>query len=106
MAPRIPSPSPASDRPDAVIYPRPTGARGVNEISDGTKEVAVEMAEHYLQCGPHELAWVRDQLRYLFATRNPEDSEFFPDGHERARQPRYRWRVVGVGVRIGWMVDA
>lgn len=91
-----------SDRPDAVTFPRP----GTGEMADEAREEAVEIAEHHLQCGPFELAWVRDQVRYMFATRDPEDCEFHPSGHERAGTPRYRWVDVGGGVKLGWLIDA
>lgn len=76
------------------------------DLSDDAKESAVEIAEYHLQCGPHELAWVRDQVRYMFATRCPDDCEFFPNGHELAGKPRYRWVFVAEDVRIGWLIDA
>ena len=106
MEPRIPSHSPAPDRPDAVIFGRSLFGGPGGGLSDDDMESAVEIAEHHLQCGPHELAWVRDQARYMFATRCTDDCEFFPLGHEMAGKPRYRWVFVAEDVRIGWLIDA
>ena len=93
--------SPGSNRPDAVIFPRPSSG----DLSGDAKESAVEVAEQHLQCGPHELAWVRDQVRYLFATRDPGDSENFPADHEMSGKPRYYWVELDDGVKIGWRID-
>lgn len=104
MAVPIRSALPASDRPDAVTFPRGNLPPSLN---GDQRELMVELAEHHLQCGPHELAWVRDQLgssgNYFFATRCPEDSEFYPTGHARSGEPRYRWTYAGVGVKLGWL---
>lgn len=42
--------------------------------------------------------------RYL-ATRSPHDTLLYPDGHERARQPRYAWTDGPDGVRYGCLID-
>lgn len=98
------SPSHAPDRPDAVKWPHPAHGEGVVTAADipgDAKEQAVELAERHLQCGPHELAWVRDQSGlYYYATRNNgDDPEFNED-----KSPRYRWVDVGEGVQIGWLI--
>src|SRR4051812_35307996 len=85
--------SPVPDRrPDAVIFPRP---RTGPDVPEDVKIAAVEVAEDRLQCEGQELAWVRDQQgysgHYFFATRCPEDTEFFPVGHPMEKQSRYRW---------------
>lgn len=70
-------------------------------------ESAVEAAERLLRIDPasRELAWVRNQAGYYFATRDIADTEFFPDGHARERQPRYRWERVADGEEVGWLAE-
>jgi len=103
----------SSPPPDAVIWKKnPLGKiltmRDQSDRGNRTRETAADTAERLLQIEPdsRELAWVRDQAGYYFATRDPEDSEFYPNRHERAGQPRYRWVDQGDGVRLGWLLTS
>jgi hypothetical protein len=89
-------------RPDAVRVPR-NFATG--RTADERKESVVEVAEVLLECGPIELAWCHDQIKYFFCTRDPEDTEQFPDRHRRARQPRYHWIAGPDGTELGYLVS-
>jgi hypothetical protein len=91
----IPSHSPA---PDACRFRKDS-----NPPNDEAKESAVEIAERLLQIdlASHDLAWVRDQMTYFFATRSPEDTEFQPE----TKAPRYRWEHVSEGEEVGWLAN-
>lgn len=90
-----------------MIFPRPRTGTPDEKLTCDQKESAAELGERYLECGPHELAWVRDQVRYLFATRCGDgcDSEYYATDHELAGKPRYRWVDAGEGVRLGWLAS-
>ena len=99
-------------RPDAARWPK-TGsdaliANPFKQLSDSAKEDAVEIAEMLLEIATDspELAWVRDQVTYFFATRDPNDTEFHPVGHPREGQPRYGWVDRPDGAKVGWLIDA
>lgn len=88
----------ASPAPDACKFRKDANPPNAEE-----KEGAVETAERLLGIDPTscELAWVRDQRTYYFATRCPEDCEFEPE----VGTPRYRWETVAEGEEIGWRVS-
>jgi hypothetical protein len=89
--------------PDAVIWKKTP----IGKLTDQGRETAVETAERLLQIDPLslELAWVRDQVSYYFATRDPTDTEFYAEGHHRSHQPRYVWADQGDGSKLGWRVS-
>jgi hypothetical protein len=87
--------------PDAVIWKKtPLG-----KLTNLGRETAVDTAERLLQINPLslELAHVRDQVSYYFATRDPTDTEFHCG--QRMGSPRYRWVDQGDGSKLGWLIN-
>lgn len=75
-------------RPDAILVPK---SREHGSDASARMESILDVAEPLLECGPHELAWCRDQTTYFFCTRSPEDSELYPTWHPESGKPRYDW---------------
>jgi len=53
-----------------------------------------------------ERAWIRQQgADWLFITKNPRDTIFFPNDHPRSGQNRYAWLNQPDGSRFGYLVE-
>lgn len=94
------------DQPTRSVLPGPDACRFRKEPNAPVGQAiedAVEIAERLLRIDPasSDLVWVRDQVAYYFATRDPADTEFSTDG---GRTPRYRWEHVAEGEEVGWLV--
>lgn len=93
-------------RPDAVKIP---DGHADHLGGDDRKRLLVELAEEALGIDPEsdELAHVREQHGFHFASRDPDDTMLHPNGHVRAGQSRYRWTVGPDGIATGVLdVDA
>lgn len=102
MEAQTPFPSRA---PDACKFLAPRGSLSEEQFYE-----AVEIAERLLQIDLTSTvsAWVRAPSggkTHYFATRSADDTEFFPIGHPREKQPRYVWQDLGNGEMVGWLRD-
>jgi hypothetical protein len=92
-------------RPDAVFLPATVKPGG----KIGTRVVAVsKIAEALLEADydSGERVFIRKQPHgRLFVTRDPNDTIFFPTGHDRSGTPRYRWERREGGVDVGYLVE-
>jgi hypothetical protein len=53
-----------------------------------------------------ERAYIRKQPHgRLFITRDPTDTIYFPTGHPRSGQPRYRWVDGDSGSQLGYLEE-
>jgi hypothetical protein len=92
-------------RPDAVFLPETLKAGG--RIFDRIGSIC-KIAEPLLEVDfPRERAYIRKQPHgRLFITRDPTDTIFFPTGHPRSGQQRYRWVQQADGADLGYLVGS
>jgi hypothetical protein len=90
-------------RPDALfLSPQPGGGRIFERVAAVCK-IAEPLLEVDYKGG--ERAYIRKmQNGRLFITRDPADTIYFPTGHPRSGQPRYRWERRPDGAEMGWLV--
>jgi hypothetical protein len=91
-------------RPDAIFLPETVKAGG--RIFDRIAAVC-RIAEPLLAVDrtSGERAYVRKQPHgRLFISRDPADTIFFPTGHPRSGQPRYRWEKQADGAELGYLI--
>ena len=92
-------------RPDAVFLPETVKAGG--RIFDRIAAVC-KIAEPLLEVDrpAGEKAYIRKQPHgRLFITRDPLDTIYFPTGHPRSGQPRYRWDRLADGTELGYLTE-
>jgi hypothetical protein len=92
-------------KPDALFMPGKLkrGARLVDRVAS-----IADIAEPTLGLDRSngERAYIRVQPGdRLFITANPLDTIFFPLGHDRSGQPRYRWERGDDGIERGYLVE-
>jgi hypothetical protein len=93
-------------RPDALFLPAalkrgPTLFARVSSVCD----VAEPLLEVDRSAG--ERAYIRSQPHgRLFVTRDPADTIFFPTGHPRSGEHRYRWEKRDGGVDVGYLLES
>jgi hypothetical protein len=91
-------------RPDALFLPAQPAS---GKIFDRVAAVC-RLTEPLLECdyraGEH--VYIRKQPHgRLFVTRDPADTIYFPIGHARSGEPRYRWERREGGVEVGYLVE-
>jgi hypothetical protein len=92
-------------RPDALFLPETV--KSGSRLSDRVTAVC-RVAEPLLVVdrAAGERAYIRRQPHgRLFVTRDPLDTIFFPTGHLRSGQPRYRWERQADGAEIGFLIE-
>ena len=92
-------------RPDALFLPESlkTGCRVFDRIMS-----ICHIAEPLLQVDypAGERAYIRKQPHgRLFISRDPADTIFFPTGHPKCGQPRYRWERQTDGLELGYLIS-
>jgi hypothetical protein len=101
-------------RPDAVRLPDKFRFGKAGELATRGRFMErvfaiADIAEPLLGCdrSQGERAYIRRMPRNapLFITRSPDDTLYFPTGHPRAGQERYRWETMPDGVAIGYLID-
>lgn len=83
---------PKTNRPDAVKFPFPTEHLEYRRRAHAALDVAEAVLAPDKPNG--ERAYVRRNRDGYFATRDPKDGEFYPSGHLRWGEARYRWEPV------------
>jgi hypothetical protein len=94
-------------RPDALFLPENMKA---GKTALARAHSVLQIAEPLLEINRAvgEKAHVRPtigQVRKMFITRDPYDTIYYPTGHSRAGQPRYRWEKRPDGVELGYLLD-
>jgi hypothetical protein len=92
-------------RPDALWLPETMKSGG--RIFDRVKSIC-QIAEPLLgvNFAAGERAYIRKQPNgRLFITRDPADTIFFPIGHPRSGQQRYRWEQQMDGTELGYLIS-
>jgi hypothetical protein len=93
-------------RPDALWVPE--SEKSGSRIFDRVGSVS-RTAERLLEVdrAKGERAYIRKQPHgRLFITRDPTDTIFFPTGHLRSGQPRYRWTRRADEIEVGHLVES
>jgi hypothetical protein len=92
-------------RPDAVFLPETmkSGPRIFDRIA-AVSRIAEPLLE--VDRSKAERTYIRKQANgRLFITRDPADTIFFPTGHLRSGQQRYRWVRQADGAELGYLVE-
>jgi hypothetical protein len=93
-------------RPDALFLPEAVKTAN-GRIFDRVAAVC-RVADPLLEVdrAKGERAYIRKQpYGQLFITRDPLDTIYFPTGHSRSGQQRYRWERLANGTELGFLIE-
>jgi hypothetical protein len=91
--------------PDALIFPESAKVgRTFNErVANLAKRAEAMLGLDYAAGGR---AHIRPAVNErVFVSPSPHENPLFPIGHERERQPRYRWEWQDDDVQFGFFID-
>jgi hypothetical protein len=92
-------------KPDAILYPTGWPLPGRRSRDEGSR--THELCRHFeglLGATPGQTAHLRDVGPHTWmATLSPHDTLLHPEGHPRAKFPRYDWRPGADGLQLGFL---
>ncbi len=93
-------------RPDALwLPPNAKSGRRIFDRVAAVSRIAEPLLEVDYAAGERAHIRIQQPSGRLFITRDPADTIFFPNGHPRSGQERYRWEPGPGGAKLGYLIE-